>query len=68
MITAGTTYAYITTEGTRGKDVTIERIFEGVAYASSETVGDLGPFTMRFNVETGDGLQDYLGTKLITIH
>jgi len=68
MITAGTTYAYITAEGTRGKDVTISRVFEGVAYALSGEFGDMGPFTMRFNVETGDGLQDYAGTKLITIH
>lgn len=68
MITAGTTYAYITNEGTRGRDVTIERVFEGVAIATSGQVGDMGPFSMHFDAITGDGLNDYTGTKLISIH
>jgi len=68
MITAGTTYAYITNEGTRGTDVKIERVFNGIAFATSGQVGDLGPFSMTFDVVTGDGLNDYTGTKLISIH
>lgn len=68
MITAGTTYAYITTEGTRGKDVKIERVFNGIAFATSGQVADLGPFVMHFDATTGAGTGDYAGTQLISIH
>jgi len=68
MIITGTTYAYITNEGTRGKDVTILRVFEDVAFATSGEVGDLGPVSMTFDVDTGNGIRDYAGTKLISIH
>jgi len=58
------TYKYFYEDGKQGSDVKIERICMGNAYATSEAVGDMGPFTMCFNTETGKGMGDYEGTYL----
>ena len=58
------TYKYFYAPGQQGSDVKIERTCMGNAYATSGTVGDMGPFTMCFNAETGEGMGEYVGTYL----
>ncbi len=58
------TYKYFYEDGKQGHDVKIERTCLGSAYATSEAVGDMGPFTMKFNASTGEGKGQYVGTHL----
>lgn len=65
---AGEKVAYVTAEGRQGKPVTLERLCPGddrmEVHATSGSFGDMGPFLMRFDAETGEGLGDYEGTKI----
>jgi len=63
-LTAQETYKYFYEPGTQGFDVKIERTCMGNAYATSEEVCGMGPFTMCFDVETGKGKGQYEGTYL----
>lgn len=65
MLEAGKTYQYFYEATEEGNPVYIEQIVDGVAHATSGTVGDMGPFAMRFDAETGCGLGDYTGTYLV---
>jgi len=58
------TYKYFYGPGQQGNDVKIERTCMSNAYATSEAVGDMGPFTMCFDIETGKGKGQYSGTYL----
>jgi len=58
------TYKYFYEPGKQGTDVKIERTCMGNAYATSDQVAGLGPFTMCFDVETGEGKGQYSGTYL----
>ena len=64
MLVVGNTYPYIYNGTSAGSPVTIERIADGIAYATSGKFADLGPFTMTFEVQTGRGLGGYKGTRL----
>jgi len=63
-LTPQVTYKYFYEAGKQGNDVKIERTCMGNAYATSDSVGDLGPFTMCFDVETGKGKGRYSGAYL----
>ncbi|RLD74874.1 MAG: hypothetical protein DRJ15_17795 [Bacteroidetes bacterium] len=47
---------------------TIEQAHEAIVTMTSKAVGDLGPFVMTFNKETGKGVEDYLGTRIVRGH
>jgi len=58
------TYKYFYEKGRQGNDVKIERIAMSNAYATSNQVAGLGPFTMCFDIDTGEGKGQYSGTYL----
>ncbi len=64
MLEKGKTYAYFYEAGKRGNDVTITNIINGIGMAISGEFGGMGPFAMHFDVNTGEGLNDYVGTHL----
>ena len=63
-LTPQVTYKYFYEANKQGSDVKIERTCMSNAYATSETVGDMGPFTMCFDIKTGKGKGQYEGTYL----
>lgn len=46
------------------RPVTIERIVDGIAYMTSGSFGDMGPYQMRFCATTGEGLGGYWGSRI----
>ena len=68
MLEKGKTYAYFYTTTLRGNDITITQINNGVAMAISGVFGGMGPFAMHFDVNTGEGVNDHVGTHLETIN
>jgi len=47
---------------------TIEQEHEATVMMTSGQFADLGPFAMTFNKETGEGVADYVGTKIVKGH
>jgi len=47
--------------------ITIENVRDGKAIATSGSFGDMGPFLMEFDAETGEGLGLYVGTRIESI-
>jgi len=41
--------------------ITIERVVNGKAISTSGSFGDMGPFKMEFDIETGNGVGMYAG-------
>ena len=67
-IEAGKYYTYYYSADAVGTDIKIERVKNGIAFATSGSFGDMGPFTMRFDAKTGEGLGDYAGSFLREIN
>ena len=63
MLERGKTYTMVHCGGLCR--VEIENVVDGVAIASSGAFGGMGPFSMRFDARTGEGMGDYLGSNIL---
>ena len=44
--------------------IEIENVYNGMAMSTSGSFGDMGPFLMKFDAESGEGLELYEGAKI----
>ena len=64
-IEEGETYGYVTDSGSMSSTITITKVVDGVASAIRSHWGE--SWIMSFDAKTGEGIRDFVGTRLVNL-